>query len=63
MLCSEVTEVVETSQPCFACMLGGDDGRTLFALTAASSEETIAGGSRTGRIETHRATAPRAGRP
>lgn len=59
----EVTEVVETTQPCFACMLGGDDGKTLFALTAASSEETVAGGSRTGKIETYRASSPRAGRP
>jgi hypothetical protein len=44
-------------------MLGGADGKTLFALTAASSEESIAGGSRTGKIETYRASAARAGRP
>ncbi|MEX2080284.1 MAG: SMP-30/gluconolactonase/LRE family protein, partial [Dehalococcoidia bacterium] len=33
----EVLEVVETSEPCYACMLGGADGRTLFCLTAANS--------------------------
>lgn len=59
----DVTEVVETSQPCFACMLGGDDGRTLFALTAASSVEEIASKERTGKIETYRAPAARSGRP
>jgi len=30
----EVLHVVNTEQPCYACMLGGDDGRTLFMLTA-----------------------------
>jgi sugar lactone lactonase YvrE len=44
-------------------MLGGDDGRTLFALTAASSVEEIASKERTGKIETYRAPAARAGRP
>jgi sugar lactone lactonase YvrE len=29
-----VLEVVETDQPCYACMLGGEDGRTLFMLNA-----------------------------
>ena len=30
----EVVEVIATDQPCYACMLGGDDGRSLFMLTA-----------------------------
>lgn len=30
----KVLHVVNTDQPCYACMLGGDDGRTLFMLTA-----------------------------
>jgi len=59
----EVTEIVETTQPCFACMLGGSDGKTLFALTADSSDEEIAAKHRTGKIETYRAPSPRAGRP
>ncbi len=59
----EVLQVVETTQPCFACMLGGDDGRTLHMLTAASSQHAVAQASRTGRIETVRAPAARAGLP
>ena len=30
----QVLHVINTDQPCYACMLGGDDGRTLFMLTA-----------------------------
>ena len=30
----EVLEAVDTGQACYACMLGGEDGRTLFMLTA-----------------------------
>ena len=37
----EVTAVVQTSQPCYACMLGGADGATLFCLTAASAAEWV----------------------
>jgi sugar lactone lactonase YvrE len=32
-----VLETVETDQPCFACMLGGPDRRTLYLLTAPAS--------------------------
>ena len=58
-----VVAVVGTSQPCFACMLGGADGRTLFCLTAAGSGEDVAAATRTGRIEVARVESPRAGRP
>jgi sugar lactone lactonase YvrE len=58
-----VVESVETSQPCYACMLGGTDGRTLFALTAASAAESVAAAAPAGRLETVRVSAPRAGRP
>ena len=30
----EVLEAIDTGQACYACMLGGEDGRTLFMLTA-----------------------------
>ena len=30
----KVLEVIDTGVPCFACMLGGDDGKTLFMLTS-----------------------------
>jgi sugar lactone lactonase YvrE len=67
----EVLDQVPAGAPCFACMLGGDDGRTLFMLTAdwrmdEGFEENIARlttGPRTGRLLTARAPAPHAGRP
>jgi sugar lactone lactonase YvrE len=59
----EITATVETSQPCFACMLGGDDRRTLFAMTAPSSVADVVSTSRRGRIECAEVQAPGAGRP
>ncbi len=47
----EVTGQVETSQIAYACALGGPDGRTLYAMTAPSSEPKIVDGQRLGRIE------------
>jgi sugar lactone lactonase YvrE len=54
---------VATSQPCFACMLGGADGRTLFAMTAPSSVAALVSRSRQGRIECAEVATPGAGRP
>jgi sugar lactone lactonase YvrE len=59
----EITTTVETSQPCFACMLGGDDRRTLFAMTAPSSVADAVSTVRQGRIECAGVQAPGAGRP
>jgi sugar lactone lactonase YvrE len=59
----EVLEVIETDQPCYACMLGGDDGRALFMLTAASSDHEAAAKAQTGRILTANVDSPRAGLP
>jgi sugar lactone lactonase YvrE len=59
----EVRQRVATSQPCYACMLGGGDGRTLFALTAQSSEAKTVSAARTGRVETLRVDRARAGWP
>lgn len=58
----EVLERVEVEHQAFACMLGGDDRRTLYLCTAASSDpgETH---TRTGRIETVRVEVPGAGLP
>ena len=47
----EVTGQVETSQIAYACAIGGADGRTLFAMTAPSSEPSVVDGHRLGRIE------------
>ena len=46
-----------------ACMLGGEDGKTLFMLTAATSDSEKAAASRTGKILVAEVDAPRAGRP
>lgn len=59
----KVLEVIDTGQPCFACMLGGDDGRTLFMLTAASSDHEAAAKAQTGKILVAEVDSPRAGRP
>ena len=59
----EVLQTIETTLPCFACMLGGADGRTLFCLTTPSSVAAIASASRQGRVETARVAVPHAGRP
>lgn len=59
----DVIDVVVTSQPCFACMLGGDDGRDLFMLTAHSADPRDASAARTGRIEQIRVEVGHAGHP
>ena len=58
-----VVQRVETSQFCYACMLGGEDGRTLFAVTGSTSDHGEAQQARTGKIETVTVTTPHAGLP
>ncbi len=62
----EVLERIELDRSCYACMLGGDDGRTLFMVVAKwfgpeRMAELIA--ARTGRIVTARVDVPHAGWP
>ncbi|OHB30151.1 MAG: gluconolactonase [Phenylobacterium sp. RIFCSPHIGHO2_01_FULL_69_31] len=59
----EVLEVIDTGQPCYACMLGGDDGRTLFMVTAASSDHEAAAKAATGKILVATVDTGRAGLP
>ena len=59
----EVLDVIETGQNCYACMLGGGDGRTLFMLTAETSIAEEAALSPRGRILVATVDAARAGRP
>lgn len=59
----EVLEVIDTGQPCYACMLGGDDGRTLFMLTAKSSIAHEAAAEPTGKLLIATVEHPRAGWP
>ena len=60
----EVLEIIETGgQPCFACMLGGEDGKTLFMVVADSSDHGEAAKAATGKILVASVDSPRAGRP
>lgn len=58
-----VLEVIETEQPCYACMLGGDDGRTLFMLTAKTSIGHVAAQSPQGKVLCATVEVPHAGLP
>lgn len=59
----KVLEVIDTGDPCYACMLGGDGGRTLFMLTAKTSVGHEAGKTPLGRLLAAEVDAPRAGLP
>jgi sugar lactone lactonase YvrE len=59
----EVQQVVATSDNCYACMLGGSDGRDLHMVTASSSHSGTVTAERTGKIEMARAPAAGAGCP
>jgi sugar lactone lactonase YvrE len=59
----EVLEVIDTGLPCYACMLGGEDGKTLFMLTAPSSDAHEAAAAAKGKIVVATVDSPRAGRP
>jgi sugar lactone lactonase YvrE len=67
----QVLDQLQLDMPCFACMLGGEDGTTLFALTAdwrmtEGFEENISRlteGPRTGQLLIAPAPAPGAGWP
>jgi sugar lactone lactonase YvrE len=59
-----VLDLVQTDRGCFACMLGGAEGHTLFiAAREWKGPENIGGESRTGRILAVEAPAPHAGYP
>ena len=59
----QIIDRIETDQPCFACMLGGHDGTTLFMLTAPSSDPAEVVALRGGRVLVSEAPAAHAGRP
>jgi sugar lactone lactonase YvrE len=59
----EIRDEVTFSQLCFACMLGGPDGRDLYVMTAPSSLTHDVGPVRRGRIEVATVAVPHAGRP
>ena len=62
----EILERIELDRSCYACMLGGEDGRTLFMVVARwfgpdRMEDLIA--ARTGQVVTARVDVPHAGWP
>jgi sugar lactone lactonase YvrE len=60
----EVLATVQVDRGCFACMLGGADGRTLFILAAEwNGPAHMFDAPRTGQVLTARAPAPGAGWP
>ena len=58
----EVLQTVDVDRGCFACMLGGEDRRTLYIM-AAEWPAALAGTQRTGIVVTAPAPAPGVGRP
>jgi sugar lactone lactonase YvrE len=59
----EVLEVIDPGDNCFACMLGGEDGRTLFMLTAHTSIAEETARTANGRLVIATVEAPHAGLP
>lgn len=59
----EVTDRVALDRGAFACMLGGDDRRTLLICTSHSSDPIDSATQRSGRIESMRVDVPGAGLP
>jgi sugar lactone lactonase YvrE len=60
----EVLQTLEHDRGCFACMLGGPDGTTLFVVAREwHGPSSMTDGTRTGQVLTAEAPAPHAGRP
>ena len=59
----EVLDVIETGLPCYACMLGGPQGKHLFMLVAPSSDADTAAKAPLGKVLVVEAAVSRAGRP
>lgn len=59
----EITRSIPTSQPAIACMLGGDDLRTLFVLSSPGTHPDDVAGKGGSLIETVIVDSPAAGRP
>ncbi|MDY7103741.1 MAG: SMP-30/gluconolactonase/LRE family protein [Actinomycetota bacterium] len=59
----EITDVVETGVGTYACALGGDDGRTLFILTAPDAHPDRVAGRGEGAILMTTVAEPHAGLP
>jgi sugar lactone lactonase YvrE len=58
-----VTDRIQVETQAFACMLGGEDRKTLFILTAESSDPNESERNRSGRVETVQVDIAGAGSP
>ena len=59
----EIRAEIPTGEGCFACMLGGEDGRTLFLCVAPDFHEDARAAAREGRIVSTTVDTPHAGTP
>jgi len=59
----EVLEELPVGTGVFACMLGGQDGRTSFLCTAPDFDRTARSAAREAELRSCRADVPHAGRP
>jgi sugar lactone lactonase YvrE len=59
----EILARVETAEPCYACMLGGDDRRTLYIMSAPSSMPDLVSRARLGSVACAQVSTPGDGRP
>lgn len=60
----EVDRTIESAAPfAVTCVLGGEDGRTLFLSSADTDLKRLPKGDTSGRIDTFRVEVPRGGRP
>jgi len=62
----QVLQTIELDRSCFACMLGGEDGKTLFMMAAewrGTENMHVLLHSRTGQVLTAPAPSPHAGWP
>ena len=59
----EISEEIPVGTGAFACMLGGSDGRTLFACTAPDFAEEARKNAREASLVAARVDTPRAGLP
>ena len=59
----KITDVIKTPKSAYACMLGGEDGKTLFIIVAKSSAPEICIQSPEGEILSVQVDIPKAGMP
>ena len=59
----KILEIIDTGDPCFACMLGGDDGRTLFLVTTPTWVREECQKAALGKVLMTRVESPHAGLP